>query len=241
METLAISLPQRSPFEGCLLGHRFDLLGSSALLRRHVEEEKVVLGVNHTMRDYGTGRKKDLDLVFARPGGAIDRKKNFSTLVDQYSISLSPDQKSSLGGLPAVGIAPVGAVLMALEAKAAMTAHIRALPRLYDELNSSHLCVHGGSSRALAVGLVMVNASPRFASSDQNKGDISAGLFITEEPQPRSVERTLQKVSEIPRRSNVRETGFDGVAVVVIEGVNDGSPFELVTTPRTTGWRLVPL
>ena len=175
--------------------------------------------------------RKKRTLTWFRGSGAIDRKKNFSTLVDQYSISLSPDQKSALGGLPAVGIAPVGAVLMALEAKAAMTAHIRALPRLYDELNSSHLCVHGASSQALAVGFVMVNASPRFASSDMNKGDISAGLFITEEPQPRSVERTLQKVSEIPRRSNVRETGFDGVAVVVIEGVNDGSPFELVTYP----------
>ncbi len=212
-------------------GVAFDLLGASALLRRHVVEEKVVLGVNHTMRDFGTGRKKDLDLVFARPGGDIDGKKSFSTLVDQYSIVLSTDQRSALDRLPDVSIASVGAVLMALEAKATMTAHIRALPRLYDELNSSHLCVHGASSQALAVGFVMVNAASRFASSDMNKGDLSSGLLFTEEPQPRSVERTLEKVSEIPRRSNVRETGFDGVGVVVIDGANDGSPFNLVTDP----------
>src|ERR1700722_14571492 len=37
-------------------------------------------------------------------------------------------------------------------AEAAMTAFIRALPRLYDELNSSHLCTHGASRQALAVG-----------------------------------------------------------------------------------------
>jgi hypothetical protein len=46
----------------------FDLLGTSALLHRHVAEGKVIFGVNHTMRDFKTRRKKDLDLVIARPG-----------------------------------------------------------------------------------------------------------------------------------------------------------------------------
>lgn len=47
-------------------------------------------------------------------------------------------QATKLGSLPELPRAPVGAVLMALEAKAAMTEHVKALPRLYDELNSSH-------------------------------------------------------------------------------------------------------
>ena len=46
----------------------FDLLGTSALLRRHVAEGNVIFGINHTMRDFKTRRKKDLDLVIARPG-----------------------------------------------------------------------------------------------------------------------------------------------------------------------------
>ncbi len=46
----------------------FDLLNTSALLRSHVTEGKVIFGVNHTMRDFKTRRKKDLDLVIARPG-----------------------------------------------------------------------------------------------------------------------------------------------------------------------------
>lgn len=210
-------------------GVAFDLFQTSSLLRRHIEEKKVVLGVNHTMRDFGTGRKKDLDLVLARPGGDIDEKRTFRSLVDKYDISLTPEQEDRLDLLPDCSIAPVGAVLVALEAKATMTAHIRALPRLYDELNSSHLCVHGASSQALAVGFVMVNASDNFASSDMNKGDLSSGLMFTSEPQPKSVRRVLEKVAEMPRRSNVRENGFDGVGVVVIEGQNDGSPFELVS------------
>jgi hypothetical protein len=208
-----------------------DLMITSSLLRSHVEAGKVVLGVNHTMRDFATGRKKDLDLVIARPGGS-EPTGSFGLLADRYGIELDAEQRDLLGQLPEWRIAPVGAVLVALEAKAAMTAHIRALPRLYDELNSSHLCVHGASSQALAIGFVIVNASPEFASPDMNKFDLaSRDRVFTTEPQPRSLVRTLEKIAEIPRRSNVRETGFDGVGVTVIEGRNDGSPFRLVTEP----------
>ena len=209
-------------------GVAFDLLQTSALLRRHVAEGKVVLGINHTMRDFATGRQKDLDLVLARPTGAVDPRKTFARLVEQHDIDLTSEQSGRLAALPECPIGPVGAVLVALEAKATMTAHTRALPRLYDELNSSHICIHGASSQALAVGFVMINAAERFASPDRNKGDVSGGLVFTEERQPRSVERTLAKVAEMPRRSNVRENGFDGIGVVVINGKNDGTRFTLV-------------
>lgn len=208
-------------------GIAFDLLQTSSLLRRHVAEGKVVIGVNHTMRDFGTGRKKDLDLVLARPAGQIDESVTLSGLAQHYDVEFTGDQRRRLAALPDCRVGPVGAVLVALEAKATMTAHIRALPRLYDELNSSHLCVHGASKQALAVGFVMVNASDTFASSDMNKGDISQGLNFTAEPQPRSVERVLAKVAEIPRRSNVRDNGFDGIGVVVVNGRNDGTPYTL--------------
>jgi hypothetical protein len=211
-------------------GIAFDLITTSSLLRRHVQDGKVVLGVNHTMRDFATGRKKDLDLVFARPDGKPRAGKTFAELADRYAIDLTPAQRRILAGLPDWPIAPVGAVLVALEAKATMTAHIRALPRLYDELNSSHLCVHGASRQALAIGFAIINASPRFVSPDRNKVDMSTATpTVSEEPQPRSLVRTLEKIAEIPRRSNVRETGFDGIGVVVVDGVNDGSPFQLVT------------
>lgn len=212
-------------------GIALDLISTSSLLRQHVEDGRVVLGVNHEMRDFGTGRKKDLDLVIARPSGPVDPKsKTFASLADRYGITLSPAQQASLDALPDWPIAAVGAVLVALEAKATMTAHIRALPRLYDELNSSHVCVHGASRQALAIGFEIINASPRFMSSDMNKFDLSKlDPRYTEEPQPRSLVRTLEKMAEIPRRSNVRETGFDGFGVVVIEGANDGTPFSVVT------------
>jgi hypothetical protein len=211
-------------------GIAFDLLSNSALLRRHVADGRVVLGVNHRMRDYATGRAKNLDLVLARPDGPA-KKWTFADLADRYMIELNEADQAALAKLPPVPMAPVGAVLVALEAKAAMTAHIRALPRLYDELNSSHLCVHGASKQALAIGFVMVNASPTFVSGDLNRRPLEEGAVVSTEPQPKSLMRVLDKVAEIPRRSNIRETGFDGLGVVVIEGVNDGTPFVLRSDP----------
>ena len=41
-----------------------------------------------------------------------------------------------------------------------MTAHVKSLPRLYDELNSSHQIVHGASNNALSIGMVTVNVPP---------------------------------------------------------------------------------
>lgn len=129
-------------------------------------------------------------------------------------------------------MAEVGAVLVALEAKAAMTAHVKALPRLYDELNSSHACVHGASTRALAIGYVQVNAAPRFVSSVMNNfrlGELETR--VTTHRQPADTERVIKKVGEIPRRSHSSESGFDGLGITVLNFENDGGPVRIVTEP----------
>lgn len=210
-----------------------DLVEQSPVLRRHVEERKVVLGINHEMLDFATGRSKRLDLVFGRPvGPPPPGGLSFSALADRFGVSLSEEQRALLARIPDWPVAPVGSVLVALEAKAVMTAHIKALPRLYDELNSSHLCVHGASRQALSVGFAIVNAADRFRSPDRNRRPLGAGEGeISHDPQPRSLERTLAKLGELPRRSNIRETGFDALGVVVVEGSNTGTPFTLVTGP----------
>ena len=125
----------------------------------------MIFGVNFEMRDYQTGRKKKLDLVVARPAGEATRApKSLAALAADWQITLDANQSAKLANLPDLEEGVVGAVLVALEAKAAMTAHTKARPRLYDELNSSHLTVHGASRQALAVGFVMVNLSATFVS-----------------------------------------------------------------------------
>lgn len=214
---------------GCW-GIALDLLTTSSTLRQHAKAGKVVLGINHTMTDFATGRKKDLDLVVARPSGSIPHSAaTFKGLVSRYGIVLTDIEKGVLEELPELRVAGVGAVLVALEAKACMTAHIKALPRLYDELNSSHSCVHGASRSALAIGYVQVNSAPSFISSVTNNYSLDHHpVRETQHRQPNDTERVVQKVKEIPRRSVSSEVGFDGVGITVIDFRNDGGPVAIV-------------
>lgn len=215
---------------GCW-GVALDLLDTSALMRAHAAEGKVVLGVNHEMRDFATGRKKDLDLVVARPSGPVPvNGPTFRSLVGKYGIELTSDEQATLDALPDIAVAPVGAVLVALEAKATMTAHVKSLPRLYDELNSSHLCVHGASRQALAIAYVQVNHADAFVSPIINSPLRAHGLpeQITHHTQRDDTLRVLDKVAEIPRRQSTTSHGFDAMGVTVLELHNDGSPVALV-------------
>lgn len=214
---------------GCW-GVALDLLTTSSLLRRHVEAGKVILGVNHTMTDFATSRKKDLDLVIARPAGEVDKRaRTFAGLAEQYGIDLTDIERGVLDALPPFPVGAVGAVLVALEAKACMTAHVKSLPRLYDELNSSHLCVHGASRQALAIGYVQINNSDDFLSPVVNNYSLAdREAQVTAHRQPADTLRVLQKITEIPRRSASSEVGFDGVGVTILRLRNDGSPVELV-------------
>jgi hypothetical protein len=208
----------------------FDLLQQSALMRSHATNGKIVFGINHELRDFATGRKKVLDLVIARPSGPAT-KETLVDLAERYRVVLGAGQTTKLAALPDLPRAPVGAVLMALEAKAAMTEHVKALPRLYDELNSSHQTVHGASRQALAVGLVMVNAASSFVSPDLNKTP-GAAVVLSKHSQPAAAAAVVAKVKEIPRRTASATEGYDGLGIIVISAINDGSsPVSLVAAP----------
>ena len=213
-------------------GILLDLMDQCPTLVRHVADGTVAFGINHEMRDYQQNRKKNLDLVICTPGSGSKKKTvTFAALAKKYSIPLPPPAKKLLRELPALEEAPVGFVQVALEAKAAMTAHVKALPRLHDELNSSHLTIHGASEEALAVGFVMVNIADRFFSTDMNKTKFK-GLPPSESrhKQPDDAVRVIRKVSELPRSPRGGGTGFDAMGLVVVDCVNDGkTPVRLYT------------
>lgn len=213
----------------------FEMVQHSPLLRRHIEAGKVVFGVNKEMRDFRTNRTKNLDLVIAVPAG--DRPMRPVTLADlavRWSVRLTKTQQQTLAELPVLVEGPSSVVLVALEAKACMTAHIKALPRLFDELNSSHLTIHANGDDAIAVGFAMVNASPTFVSPDLNKHDLSLFPAVTSQlRQPLWASRTVAKLDELPRRRarGPGQDGFDSFAIVVVDMANDGSPVEIVNGP----------
>lgn len=214
-------------------GVLFDLLQTSSLLRQHVHDGKVVFGVNHEMGDFKNQRPKALDLVVARPGTAAPKQHKpitFASLINVWGILLSKSEQARLDELPTLNRGPVGSALVALEAKAAMTAHQRALPRLYDELNSSQLTVHSSSDFAAAAAFVMVNLASEFISADLNKVDLAANPpVVSQHRQPHDANLVVEKVKQIPRRVRPGEEGFDAIGIVVVECRNDGSPFRIVS------------
>lgn len=176
----------------------FDLLTCTPLLRRHIEAGTVFFGINHEMRDFVHDRKKNLDVVLCTSSGAPSAQ-TFASLTAAYGIELTQHEHQRLDSFPALRRAPVGSVLMAVEAKACMTAHQRALPRLYDELNSSHLTVHGSSEQAIAVGFTMVNVSRNYLSPDLNKNNLPANPIWSSHKQPRDADLAIGKVKQLPK------------------------------------------
>lgn len=211
----------------------FDLMRTSPLLRRHVQSGAVHFGINHEMRDFVRDRKKNLDLVLCTASGAGGKtaSQTLGSIAEEFEIDLSAKEAAEFDALPTLTRAPVGAVLMALEAKACMTAHQRALPRLYDELNSSHLTVHGATDQAIAAGFVMVNIAGRYLSPDLNKKNRSGDPNWSTHAQPRDARLAVDKIRQLPRRSKPGEAGYDALTIVVIDCPNDGGPVKLVVAP----------
>jgi hypothetical protein len=207
----------------------FDLLQNCSLLVQHIAAGKVGFGVNHEMRDFRQDRKKNLDLVICVPAGEpSDGSRDLMDFAEDWHIELTSTQREVLSRLPAIRKTPVGSVLLALEAKACMTEHSKALPRLYDELNSSHLTVHGSSEGALAAGFVCINGAERYVSPDRNKRPMDGAPTINLHKQPQALEKTIAKVRQLPRRVRETEAGYDALAIVAIDCRNDGSEVKLI-------------
>ncbi len=217
----------------------FDLLRNCALLREHAIEGRVGIGINHEMHDFRNRKRKNLDLVICvrsplvTEGGSRSGRRSvedFAALTKVYGIDLERTEVDELLSLPELPLSGVSTVLVATEAKAVMTAHQKARPRLHDELTSSHQTIHGDNSDAIAAGIVMVNAALSFVSPDRNEWDLAQVPARVSVHRPRDPALVLEGLEKLQRRSKVGDDGFDAVGVVVIECKNDGTPISLVSS-----------
>ncbi len=207
-----------------------DLMCTSNLLRQHVAEGKVTVGVNHEMLDFKLNRKKDLDLVIARPAASSETKSvSLSDIAKKVGVMLNDPEKRAFEALPPVKKQPVGSVLVALEAKACMTEHGKSEPRLYDELNSSHQTVHGANDAAIACGLAIVNFADSFISPGRQRAGLPVDVTIHR--QPGVTESVISKVRQLPRRTAPGSDGFDALGIIIISLCNDGTPVKVHTDP----------
>lgn len=200
----------------------FDLLRSCPLLRQHAATGKVFFGINHEMRDFRLNRKKNLDLVLCSGKPSEKGCPSFFEYGREIGIVLTAHEKAELAKLPALAAGSVATVLVALEAKACMTAHVKARPRLYDELASSFQTIHGDTASALAAAFVMINTAAEFVSPGLNTG--RGKPTVNQHRQPDDALAVLAKVMELPRRSDERGVGFDAIGVTMVSCRNDGSP-----------------
>ena len=202
----------------------FDLLLTCSLLREQVAAAKVCFGINHEMRDYKQDRKKNLDLVLCTHQAAAS-ELTFSEFGKQCGVVLTPEEASILEQLPRMKQAGVSNVLVALEAKACMTEHSGAVPRLHDELSSSHQTIHGDTGGAIAAGLVMINCADSFISTDRNRKRVRGGKYVVNvHKQPGAGEKMLGAIMKIPRRADEGGAGFDAIGISMVRCGNDGSP-----------------
>lgn len=214
----------------------FDVLQRCSLLRAHAASGKVAFGINHTMIDFVSDQRKDLDLVVCIPREDEESEsgewRTFASLAQDYGIDLTAAEVDLLEKLPRFSQRPVGDVLVALEAKAAMTAHVRAAPRLKDELTSAYTCINGSSQNAVAVGLGMINTSHEFVSTDRNKKDFdSAAPVLSLEKQPNGAQVILDRIKKLRVRGHPTERGFDAVGVLPVRMRNDGTPAVIDAPP----------
>lgn len=215
----------------------FDLIQHCPLLAQHIRAGKIGFGINHEMRDFRTGRKKKLDLVLCTPGTTrFKHPTTFAGLASTYSVSLTSAEQRKLAAMPPLPRVSVGSVHVAIEAKACMTEHVKAIPRLYDELNSSHLAIHGSADFAIAAGFAVVNIADSFVSPNRNKYDLNVqAADVTRHKQPAASARTVEALFEIPRRTQPGVEGFDALGIVLLEIVNDGSPAKIVNVSPAPG------
>lgn len=227
----------RSPLHGKIAcwAVMFDLLRNSNLLLQHLSEGKVSFAIDRQMNNWQSGLKKDLDLVVARAPSGQGHESTAVSLVEMavaLQLDLTPTDWMELETLPTSPLGAAGAtVLVALEAKAAMTEHGKARPRLFAELDASHSVIHGDNNHALAVGFAMVNLAERFVSSTNQRG---TGIHYNLHRQPLDATRVIEKLRELPRRPGPHsgQPGFDAFGILVVDLVNDGnSPMTVVTTP----------
>ena len=202
-ETLSLSPGQYHPRSDrhsvikCL-GLLFDLLELRPDLAQAIQEGRLTVGINTPVNG------KALDLALGTPAIWNHQRppRSLGDLAQAVGLDVNPFQNLLEGRIKMP--------LLAVEAKAIMTDHAGALPRLTDELERFR---HRFGPETKAVGLVLVNVAQTFQSPLRNTQ--------THHRQPNDALKVVQAMFDLPLR----------VGMLFLDCPNDGSPI----TPRNLG------
>ncbi len=205
----------------------FDLMRECDIFRKHVRAGRLGFGINHVM----VGPiNKSLDLVITRISStrSTGGRGRFSDLVARYGIVLDDDERSALEAMPVLESElrgeDVSEVVIALEAKACMTEHLKSLPRLHAEILATGYLAKRAQPRCITVSYSLVNAADSFMTPS---GDGKVNLHS----QPEDAQRVVEMLgAAIPLARDRPEIGYDVVGATVVDCRNDGSRVKVVTS-----------
>lgn len=199
-----------------------DCLISCDKLFEGAQAGRIGFAINHLM----VGPiNKTLDLVLTRvPRNRVDHipRRTFLEVGLSYGIVLTPAEAAQAAEFGAVfeeSRDDVSEIAVAVEAKACMTKHIGALPRLHAEILATGYLAKRAAPQCTTVSYTLVNAASSFMSE--------SGVEAIRQPESAgSVLRMLE--SAVPLCRDHRDLlGYDAVGALSIECRNDGAPIEL--------------
>lgn len=163
-----------------------DLIDRCGLIARHAEAGVLVYKLNHTLK-VGT-TDWNVDLVLGQPAEAA----------------------AIAGGGIAEQVPSTARI--AIEFKAVMTEHRKAVKNRKRDLEAHHEHVHNYAATAIACGVLTVNAAERFISPLRREGDVT-----THKDPSRLVEHCIAELRSVAERGGSTGYGLEAKCALVVE------------------------
>lgn len=208
----------------------FDALMECDVLRSHAEQGRLGFGINFEMIG---PINKSLDLVLTRvsPNRSQRKRLTFGDLAQKFKIELDDEDCRQLKAMPVIAHddnQDNSEVVLALEAKACMTEHTKALPRLHAEILATGYLAKRAMPRCIVASYTLVNSAMEFRSPG------GAGK-VNKHMQPQDANRVIEMLAHaVPLARDLNNLiGYDVVGATAIGCRNDGSP---VTIDASLRW-----
>lgn len=204
----------------------FDLLLECDVLRKAAADGRIAFAVNHVMVG-PINKTLDMVVTLVDPLPADVASRSFEDMAGELGIRLADEDRGALQQLPPLRIArkqDVSEVVIALEAKACMTEHVKSIPRLHAEILATGYLARKAAQHCITVSFTLVNAAQTFRSPG-TRGK------VTRHKQPSDAMRVIEMLSRaVPLADELGGFGYDVKGVSVIDCRNDGSPVQVVTS-----------
>jgi hypothetical protein len=177
-----------------------DLLAACPVLAEHARQGDVAYAIDKKYR-WSNGKTKKLDIALGIPEQNYGPPTNGIRRIDSPGAILDR-------------------LLIGIEQKAVMTEHGKSQPRIYSELNDSHVIVHQGDPWAIAAGLTVVNIANTFVSPLRQAP--GRPIHITQHSQPHVATNMVHHLRGLPIRDSVDGVGFDAYCTFIMNVNNQG-------------------